>query len=541
MSLNQLVALAALRYRLSQNQQLKAGKLNLILTRLVLVILTVSSILAFVLPILLAPWLLDYIPERKLIAIWNGLVIFFLFSAGMNFFGQLQLNEIISIEKLLHLPVSLTGAFLINYLSSFLNMLMLIFAPAMTGFTIGIILAKGSKFFIFLPALLVVFFLTTSLLHQLRAIFARITTNKRNKSLVIVVLPFLMVIGVVGISFFSKAFKPSDVTTDITGEMIRNWVNWTPTWPTLLGLFAFGCASQYFSYRSLIKYYTGADSPKSGKNREQRDNLWRSEFLFRRLPFLSTGTSAVTTSGFRNIIRAPEALMALIPPVLALLLGIPYLAGLGNFGVSDLVRPWLQIGVVTVTMLGFPAFVFTTFSYDRDGFRAFVLSPLQRSEILLGKNMAIAIPTILSGIVLLAISQIFLPDHGIAFAAGLIQIVACYLAMCICGNFLSICFPIGLKRGNMQPANAPIIHTIAVYLGVLVVPFLVVQPAMTMIFVEMAFQGNFGVIRGWIYLPLSILQLVVTGLIYVWTLTPFGNWLWNRESRILEVVSKIPE
>ena len=541
MNLKQLFALAWLRFKLSINQQKKAGELNVILTRIVYAVLACSSALSFIVPIAFGHWFLQDFSDNRLLAIWNGMIMFFLFSAAMSLMGQLQLNEVISIEKLLHLPVSLNGAFLINYLSSLMSGMVLVFAPAMLGFTCGVILAKGTSMFILLPALLAILFLTTSLFHQLKATFARIMQNKRNKAIVVVVIPFVMVMCFVMFSFFADSVGKIWNSSNLLGDLIKTWLLWKPNVYSVAGIVAIGFASQYFSYRALIKFYTGADTYVNKSKQQQLANAWASNLLFRKLPFSGDGASAVATAGLRSIIRAPEALMALMPPVLLLLVGIPYLVGYGDFVVPNYVEPWLQILVVAVTMLGFPAFLFTAFSYDRDGFRAFVLSPLKRKDILYGKNLAAGIPTIVSGVVLLAIIQIFLPDSWLAFASSLLQLPACFLAMCIVGNFLSVWFPVGLKRGNMQPANAPMIHTILLYTGILIAPFLVVQAAMLFIFFEMLANGNFGPIDGWLYLPLSAVQLAATWLIYRWTLTPLGQWLWKQEPKILDVVANIPE
>ena len=541
MNLKQLFALALLRYKLSIHQEKKAGQLNVVLTRIFRVVLVAASALAFIIPIAVGFWFLRGVADRQLLAVWNGMVMFFLFSACMSLFGKLQLNEVISIERLLHLPVSLNGAFLINYLSSFFDATTLLFVPGMLGYTIGVILTKGSSMFILLPALLAILFLTTSLFQQLRAKLASVLQNKRTKGIVVVGIPFLAIIVFVLFSFFADVVEEKWSSNNLISDLIQYWLIWKPSIYSVLGLVAIGCASQYFSYRSLIKFYTGANSYVNKSKRQNLANAWQSNLLFRQIPFTNAGASAVATSNLRSILRAPEAFMALMPPVLLLLVGIPYLAGYGSFVIPSYILPWLQIGIVTVTLLGFPAFLFTTFSYDRDGFRAFMLSPLNRADVLFGKNMAVSVPTLISGIVLLSIAQIFLPDSWLVLVASLLQLVSGFLAMCVIGNFLSVFFPVGLKRGSMQPANAPLISTLLLYLGLLSSPFLVVQPAMFFILIEMLSNGSFVSISGWFYLPLTVIQLVASWFIYRWTLAPLGDELWQREPKILEVVANVPE
>ena len=61
------------------------------------------------------------LPRRRppvLLYVWDGLVVAFLFTWAIGLLTELQRSEVLSLDKFLHLPVSLTGAFLINYLSS---------------------------------------------------------------------------------------------------------------------------------------------------------------------------------------------------------------------------------------------------------------------------------------------------------------------------------------------------------------------------------------------------------------------------------------
>ena len=46
---------------------------------------------------------------------WDGLIVAFLFFWGIGLITELQRTEPLSLSKFLHLPVSVNGAFLINY------------------------------------------------------------------------------------------------------------------------------------------------------------------------------------------------------------------------------------------------------------------------------------------------------------------------------------------------------------------------------------------------------------------------------------------
>ena len=70
----------------------------------------------------------------------------------MGLMTELQRSEAISFEKLLYLPISLGGAFLVNYLSSFVSLTLIAFLPAMIGLCIASVIAVGPALLISLPS-----------------------------------------------------------------------------------------------------------------------------------------------------------------------------------------------------------------------------------------------------------------------------------------------------------------------------------------------------------------------------------------------------
>ena len=76
--------------------------------------------------------------------VWDGLVVGFLFSWAIGLLAELQRSEVLSLDKFLHLPVSLTGVFLINYLSSLFSLTLIIFVPAMVGLSLGLVIRPGA-------------------------------------------------------------------------------------------------------------------------------------------------------------------------------------------------------------------------------------------------------------------------------------------------------------------------------------------------------------------------------------------------------------
>ena len=76
---------------------------------------------------------------------WDGLIVAFLFFWGIGLMTELQRTEPLSLSKFLHLPVSVNGAFLINYLSSLLRLSLIVFVPVMLGFGLALVCDQGDR------------------------------------------------------------------------------------------------------------------------------------------------------------------------------------------------------------------------------------------------------------------------------------------------------------------------------------------------------------------------------------------------------------
>ena len=74
---------------------------------------------------------------------WDGVIVAFLFFWGIGLMTELQRTEPLSLSKFLHLPVSVNGAFLINYVSSLLRLSLIVFVPVMLGFCLALVVDQG--------------------------------------------------------------------------------------------------------------------------------------------------------------------------------------------------------------------------------------------------------------------------------------------------------------------------------------------------------------------------------------------------------------
>ena len=553
MNWGQFAALLKIRHQLSRNQGRKAGGLNLILYDIFRILVIVASItMFFVAAIGGAIWFADAKPTGILTA-WNVVIAMFTFFLLIELLQQVQQTEFVPIERLLHLPVTLEGAFFLNYVSSFNSKNIIVFAPMMIGMAVGMGIARGGLAWLALPLVLAFLFVVTTVCYQIRGWLAQLMKNKRTKSIVSVLIPLFFIAAM----FLPRSF---DSIKNI-GAMIRHDAiaptGWLPldivnadqgSWISgVLGCGAMtvlGMASLFLAFKTSLKMHRGeSGSGNASKSSKQISPTaaWEKKWMFRTLPFTSEAASTVAMFNLRSLARAPEALMALLPLVALVVVGVPYLMGLNGLSLPDWLLPWLPMSVVIATMLGFPAFLFSSFSYDRDGFRAFVLSPIQRKDILLGKNWAVGLLTVISGWILLLILQILAPTGYLAFIANLLQVPITFFLLCVLGNAVSIFFPVGLKRGSMTPVNSSFIPVVVLYVTILLGPFLAIMPMNIAYGIPYVMQMLSGQSADWLYLTLTLIQFIVIGSGYVWSLGDLGRWLWEREPKILEIVAHIPE
>ena len=107
-----------------------------------------------------------------------------------------------------------------------------------------------------------------------------------------------------------------------------------------------------------------------------------------KLPWLSEPCTAVALASFRSLTRAPEAKMLLLTPIF-MIFGIAMLLVNLPEEMPEIVSPLVVFGAMSMVQFTLIQIVGNQFGFDRSGFRVFVLCPVPRREILLGKNLSV--------------------------------------------------------------------------------------------------------------------------------------------------------
>jgi hypothetical protein len=251
-----------------------------------------------------------------------------------------------------------------------------------------------------------------------------------------------------------------------------------------------------------------------------------------RLPWMSDQAGAVAVAQFRSLTRASELKMMLltVPIVLLFLFG-----GFFGGGESTALGPISLIGRLAFTLVFVASgLVLNHFALDRGGFRAFVLSPVSRADVLVGKNVAhlpLSLITLLTGIGLAQWARPLALDH---LAGILVMTVPMSLSLGLVGNAASIFFPMVVKPGSMMPVKSSSLTFLGqlafMMLAVAVMSFALIPPAMELIL------GAVGVPRFVpVFLIAALAYAVITLLVYRGAVRLQGELLYGREQRILEV------
>jgi hypothetical protein len=199
-------------------------------------------------------------------------------------------------------------------------------------------------------------------------------------------------------------------------------------------------------------------------------------------------------------------------------------------------RPLVALGLTWLAMFSVLQLAQNLFGYDRDGFRALVLSPARRRDILLGKNVSLAPIGLGVGLMALMAMQMLIPLGLAHFLASLVQMGSLYLVLCMTGNVVSILAPLATSAGALRRSR-PSATTIALqFLFALAIP-LVTVPLLIPYGLELLCDY-----LGWlpyvpVYLLLALMTLGLAIYIYSRVLTLEGRLLERRQLTILETVT----
>ena len=609
MNLRHFTAIVRMRWQIARNQLSKSGRTNQIVSVIILGFAALCSLGALLFSVIGGRLFLAKLEPFYVIYVWDVVTLAFLFFWVIALMTELQRSEMLSLKNLLHLPISLSGAFLLNYATSFVSLTILLFLPAMLGLCFALVWRFGAGSLVVFALLAAFLLMVTAVSYQLRGWLARLMENKRTRGTVIAVTTFAFVLvaqlpNLVNMrvmrSHANSSIERSEAHLELLAELqkrhqageiegdayasavqeaqeeyeqqqlaqreaqsaARNrtasianlalpigWLAYGASaaasgavvapWLCVGGMSAIGLASLALAYRSTLRAYTGEHS-KSYRSaaRKRTKTAGGNSMLEKSVPFLTATQSVVAMASLRSMLRAPEAKMALLTPLIfACVFGSMLFTG-GMSKLPEVVRPWIGIGALGMSLMGMLQIMLNMFGLDRQGFRAYVLMPAPRRDILLGKNVGIfPIAATLSALMIL-FAGIVGRMEVTHIISTLLQVAVALLIYFTISNFISIVAPIGMAVGTMKPVSMNVGVFVMQFLALLLVAVAVIPAAVALAAEQLAgfAAGVHGVP---IYLLLTLAELPLALWFYVRMLDLEGRLLQEKEQEILAVISKV--
>lgn len=582
MNWEQLKTILWLRWRLTRNQWQRAGGFGAVMAVIVAVGAVGLGGASFIGGLLGAALGLGEAKPMVVMGIWLGVTVAFLFFWLIGLLSELQRSETIDLQRLMHLPVALGQMFVINYVASHLALSIILMLPAMTGLALGLTFSRGPAMLLLLPLAWSMVFMISAWTYCLRGWLATMMSNPRRRRAIIMGITLSFILIAQAPNFYFNVFggrkqlnppknaTPEEAQSHRAERQVKDKKTftrliavqkfipplWLPygalglaehrVWPALLGTFGcvgLGVLGLRRAYRGTVKFYQGetggqagvpATAPvltttavpaKAGKH-----------MLEIRLPGVPEQAAAVALGTFRSMLRAPEVKMAWGTAfIVTVILGASVLLrSAPKF--PDVAKPFVVTSAMAFSLFMLVQFLTNQFGFDRQGFRAFVLSPVDRRLILLGKNLATLPVGATFGLLILVVISFWLRLPVLAAIAALFQLATLLLIGSLAGNLLSILMPFRIQSGSMKPTKMPARAIVTMVLCQMLFP-VVMSPVFMPPLLEWLWQW-----AGWPSLvPVNLLcsallALLVTAL-YWRTLEPLGRLLQRREIKILNIVT----
>jgi len=578
----QLRTILWLRWRLTCNQWRKTGGLGAVLAAVVAAGAAVIGVLAFAGALLGGAQGLGGAKPELIMGFWLGLTFAFLFFWVIGLMAELQRSETIDLQRLMHLPVALGQIFLVNYVASHFALSIILTVPAMTGLALGLVISQGPTMLLLLPLAWGMVFMISAWTYCLRGWLATMMSNPRRRRAIImgITLVFILTFQLPNLYFNvlggrkefdrPKGNPPEEsqsarASHDAANQKLLHQLITVekfvpPLWlpygalslaehrplPALfgaLGCIGLGALGLRRAYLGTVRFYRGqsggqagatpsAAAPTAGVPSGRNGRT----LLDLRLPMVPESAAAVALGTVRSMLRAPEVKMAWGTSFLVTVIVGASLLFRAAPKIPVAAKPFLVTGTMTFSLFMLVQFFGNQFGFDRQGFRAYVLSPVDRRLILLGKNLAVWPVGGAFGLFLLAALSVWLRLPALSVLAACFQLVTLLLFASLGGNLLSILVPFRVQAGSMKPTKMPALPSLVMIACHMLFP-VVLLPVVAPPLLEWLWQ-----LAGWpSFVPVNLIGSVLlaglTATLYWRTLGAYGRLLQRREIKILNTVT----
>ena len=205
--------------------------------------------------------------------------------------------------------------------------------------------------------------------------------------------------------------------------------------------------------------------------------------------------------------------------------------------IPETIIPFIALCTVFLSFMGLSQLMFNHFGFDRNGFRALVLSPASRRNILFGKNLALLPAACILFAVFLGLVMALLHLRTSAVLAAVLGFCGGFPLFSILGNFISIAMPYRVEPGTLRSTKIRAGTQLMIFVIQLLFPLALLPVAVPVGLGWMC--DHFGRLPGTaVSLASGVILFPISALIYFKTLKPLGNLLQRRGSTILQVVTE---
>ena len=443
--------------------------------------------------------------------------------------------------KLLMYPITLRKLFAVDFISELTTLHSVFAVPAMLAISIGAGLGSGNLAIALIgvvPATLFGVALSKWLSTTIGSLLQR--RRARGETIVALIGAAAGLSGALAGQIAPTLFRHA--------ESLRS-LRWTPPGaaavlftgaaPSELDyLFAFLTLSGYSAVLIVGTYWIArrAALGLGGKRRRKaasETNLAQPVYVGWQLPLLSPELSAIVEKELRYAMRNAQIKMMAMMPLILIALRLFNRSRMGDLRSSNAgefityLTGLMASGGVLYVFLILGGISANLFAFEEGGMRTYVLSPIDRKTILLGKNIAITIVAFVFSVALLILNAIVFRDMS---AGDIVFVFFSFFVfaamMSIYGNWVSIRFPKRMQFGKRMNVSG--------VAGLLLIPMIIVLSGPPFLAAVAGYFASSVLVS---YATLALFAIIAIT-VYAIVINAQGRDLARREIDILETVKE---
>ena len=439
--------------------------------------------------------------------------------------------------KMLMYPITLRKLFLVDFISEFTTLHSVFLVPAILALAIGAGLGSG-KLSLTLLAAIPAGLTGIALSKWLSTTIASLLRRKRGRGETAVALlgVFVGLSAAVAGQLIPLLFKHAESLRSLRWTppgaaaflMVANPAGdrlaYTAAFLTLCAYAIVLIVATYWIVRRTALGIEGRRKPKVVVEDGEIYSGWQ-------LPLLSPDLSAIVEKELRYLMRNAQVRMMALMPLLVIFIRLvnSQKLGVSRHGIPSLFLKYgsglLLLSGVLYVFLILAGFSCNLFAFEEGGMRTFILSPIDRRKILLGKNLVMSLVAIMFTVAFVILNAIIFRDTTLEslLFLGLSFVIFAALSATI-GNSLSIRFPKRMRYGKRANVSG--------VAGLFLIPMILILIALPVMATIVGYVTESLLNE---YLMLALFALLSVGL-YALMINLHGRLLARREIEILEAV-----